>query len=162
MLFESSSQVKENAMDGPRHMHSFLDKKLLAPYWTQGSLLQLQEPPTTCPSSQPHQSSPQFKIQCNITIIQCMTSSTKWFLSFSSPHQTHYASPLLLKHATCPTHLLLLDLSPRKYLMISTNHEAPHYAIFSSLLLLPPLRYKYIPQQTILKLPQLIIFPSSQ
>ena len=109
-----SSQVKEIAMDGPRHMYSSLDKKLLTPYGTQGSLLQLQEPPTTCPSSEPHQSSPQFKIQCNIIIIQSMTRSTKWSLSFSSPHQTHYASLLLPKHATCPTHLLLPDLITQK------------------------------------------------
>jgi len=32
-------------MDGPRHTYSSSDKKLLAPYETQGSLLQLQEPP---------------------------------------------------------------------------------------------------------------------
>ena len=96
---------------------------------------------TTCPSSKPHQSSPQFKIQCNI-IFQSMTRSTKWSLSFSSPHQNPVCISCLLMpiHATCPTHLSLLDLISRKYLMISTNHKAPHCAIFSTLLLLthPP------------------------
>jgi hypothetical protein len=32
-------------MDGTRHMYSSSDKNLVAPFGTQGSLLQLQEPP---------------------------------------------------------------------------------------------------------------------
>jgi hypothetical protein len=47
--------------------------------------------------------------------------------------------------------------------MIGTNYEAPHYAIFSILLLLPPpLQAQiYSSQQTILTHPQLLItFPS--
>ena len=68
---------------------------------------------TTCPSAEPHQSGPQFKIQCNI-IFQSMTRSTKWSLSFALTIKTHYASLLLPIHATCPTHLLLLDLITQK------------------------------------------------
>jgi len=39
---------------------------------------------------------------------------------------------------TCPTHLILLDLSPQQYLARSTGLEAPPYPIFSNRLLLPP------------------------
>jgi hypothetical protein len=34
-----------------------------------------------------------------------------------------------------------------------TNHEAPHYAVFSSLLSLPPFSPKYLPQHPILEDP---------
>jgi len=110
-----SSQVKQNAMDGPHHMCSSSHKKLLAPYGTQGSwfITAVTRAPHPCPSSEPHQSSPQFTIQCNI-IFQSVTRSTKWSLSFSCPHQTHYASFLLPNHATCPTHLFLLDFITQK------------------------------------------------
>jgi len=48
-------------------------------------------------------------------------------------------------HATCYTHLIL-NSSLEQYLVRSKNHAVPLYAISSSLLLLPPLRFKYLPQ----------------
>jgi hypothetical protein len=50
--------------------------------------------------------------------------------------------------------------SPRKYLVRRTNHESPHHAIFSSLMLLPSLWPKCLPQHPILKHPQFKICPS--
>jgi len=38
--------------------------------------------------------------------------------------------------------------------MKRTKYEAPHYAVFSRLLPLPPLRSKYSPQRPVLKQPQ--------
>jgi len=40
----------------------------------------------------------------------------------------------------------------------STNHKAPHYAVFSSPVLPLPFLPKYLPQHPILKVPQPIFF----
>ena len=68
----------------------------------------------TCPYSEPDQSSPTstshfLKIHLNI-ILPSMPESSKWSLSLKFPHLNPvYASPLPLR-ATCPAHLILLDL----------------------------------------------------
>jgi hypothetical protein len=41
-------------------------------------------------------------------------------------------------HATCPAHLILLTIFGEAYKL--QNSKAPHYAVFSSLPSLPPLR----------------------
>jgi hypothetical protein len=41
--------------------------------------------------------------------------------------------------ATCPAHHILFDLITPIILVKRTSYEAPHYAVFSSLLPLPPL-----------------------
>jgi hypothetical protein len=43
-----------------------------------------------------------------------------------------------------------------------TNHEAPHYAVFSILLSLPPLRLKYLPEHPVLVNPQFTFLPFSK
>jgi hypothetical protein len=57
-----------------------------------------------------------------------------------------YAFLVFLKHATCPANLILLDfITPIiVYLVKSANYEAPHCAIFSSLLSLPPLSPEFV------------------
>jgi len=40
--------------------------------------------------------------------------------------------------ATCPAFLILSDLTVRIFGEAYTSYEAPHYAVFSSILLLPP------------------------
>jgi hypothetical protein len=66
-----------------------------------------------------------------------------------------YAFLNSLMRATCPAHLSLLDSITLiiVYLVTSTNYEVPHYAVFPSLLLLHPLRFKHFPQLPVLKHP---------
>ena len=45
--------------------------------------------------------------------------------------------PKTSTRATCPAHLILLDLM-NQYFVGNTNNDAPHYVIFSSFLSLPP------------------------
>ena len=124
-----------------------------------GSLLQLQEPPTLVPLLS--HTNPVHNLRSNVILFSNLWPGLPSGLCPSAvptKPTMHLSSYPTMPHA--PPISFFLISSPRKHLMISTNHEAPHYAIFSSLLLLP--MPKYIPQQTILKLPQLIIIPSCQ
>ena len=79
--------------------------------------------------------------------------STQWSPSLRFPQQdpnTPLSSPIC---TTCPAHLILLDLSPAKYWVRSTNHLAAHYAISSIPPLPIPPRSKYSPQYHVLKHP---------
>ena len=63
--------------------------------------------------------------------------SSKCSLSSRLSNQTPVFISLLPAHATFPAHLIFLRL-PQYYFVWITNHEAPHYAVFSILLLPPP------------------------
>jgi hypothetical protein len=60
--------------------------------------------------------------------------------------------------ATCPTHLIFLDIITRIILLRCANHEVPRYAVFSSLLLLP-LRHICLTQHSILESPYPTLLP---
>ena len=115
--------------------------------------------PATCPYPEPTPSSltPTFhflKIHLNI-ILPSTPGSPKWSLSLRFPHQNpEYASPLPPYALHAPPISFFSNLSPEIYWVRSTDHSAPHYAVFSTLLLLVPLRPKYSPQRPIPKHPQ--------
>jgi hypothetical protein len=44
-------------------------------------------------------------------------------------------------HATCPAYALLLDLLFLLYLVRRTNDKAPHYTVFSKLLIFLPYNF---------------------
>jgi hypothetical protein len=100
-----------------------------------GSLLCSQEPATgTCPD--PDASSPQLlthfpKFHYNIIFHLCMGLLSGLFpLGF--PTKKFYVFLISTVHITCPVHHILLDL------VKCTCFEAPHYAVCSNLLPLPP------------------------
>ena len=67
------------------------------------------------------------QIHLNITL-QSRPVSSQWSLYLSFPNQNPpYASSLPIR-TTCPTHLILLDFITRTI----SDHEAPHYAVFST------------------------------
>ena len=109
----------------------------------EGSLLCLQVP-ATFPYTEPDQSSacpPShfLKIHLNITFLS-KPESSEWSLSFSFPTKTLYAPPLSPVRATCPAHLILLDLITwiifsKKYRSLSSPLcSFLHSPIISSLL----------------------------
>ena len=86
----------------------------------EGSLPHSQEP-ATCPYSESARSSPYphtyhfLKFHLNI-ILPFKTGSPKWSLYLKFPHQNPiYASPLPIR-ATCPAHLIFLNLITRAVL----------------------------------------------
>jgi len=67
------------------------------------------------------------------------------------PHQALY-TPLLSPYALHATSISFFTiLSPETYWVSSTDHEVPHYAVFSTHLLPPTSYIKYFPQQPFLK-----------
>jgi hypothetical protein len=57
-----------------------------------------------------------------------MPRSSKWCLSgfLVKIAYTLFYRPMLAKY---PAYLILLDLSPKQYMMMSTSYKAPHYAV---------------------------------
>jgi hypothetical protein len=79
----------------------------------EGSLPCSQEP-STGPYPQPYQSNPHHAIlslKIHFNIVHSRTSwFSQWSFFFWLSHQYPIRIPLLIIHATCPTHLILLDL----------------------------------------------------
>jgi len=79
-----------------------------------------------------HTLSPYFpKVHSNI-IHPSLPGSSEWSLPFSFPTKILYAFLISSVHATCPAHLILLDLIT----LMTFGEEYLHYAAFSSV---PPL-----------------------
>jgi len=102
----------------------------------KGSLLCSQEP-VTGPYLQQDESSPHPYIVFPTSIL-ILSSHLHPYLSsglFPSVFLTKIVYAFLISpiHATCPTHAILLDL-----IAVIIFGEAPHYAVFSGLLPLPP------------------------
>jgi len=95
-----------------------------------------------------------FRVNCNI-ILQCKTRSSKWPLSFRSPHQNSVStSPVSYTcHTPQPSNSLLIW--SLEYLVRSTDNRAPRYVVFSTLLLPRPFfESKYLSQHPIYEHPQ--------
>jgi len=68
-----------------------------------------------------------------------MPRSSKWSLPFKfSEFFILYAFLISLIHVICPTCLIILDLITPVILRVVYRYEAPHYAVLSILLPLPP------------------------
>ena len=95
-----------------------------------------------------------FRVNCNV-IFQFMPRSSKWSLSFRSPHQKSVSTSSVSYNCHTsrpPNYLLIWSL---EYLVRSTDHKAPGYVVFSTLLLSRlSFESKYLPQYPILEHPQ--------
>jgi len=106
------------------------------------SLLHLQVP-ASCPCPESDQSvhappSSILKIHLNI-ILPSMPGSSKWTLSLRFSHQNPvciFPQPHTF-YMLCQSQFSQFD-HPKKYLVCSTDHSAPHYTVFSTLLLTCP------------------------
>jgi len=107
----------------------------------KGSLLCSQKPPTG-PYPEPHSfihSTPSHPVSLRYSLVSshlCLGLPSGLFPS-QLPTKILYeflSSPMC---TTCPAHLILLDFIIL-YMVKCTNYEVPHYAVFSSLLLLSP------------------------
>ena len=76
------------------------------------------------------------KVPLNI-LLPSTPGSSKRYLSPCFPTKTLCAPLLSPIRATCPAHFILLDLITQ-YWVSSTDHEAPHYVVFSTSALLRP------------------------
>jgi len=99
--------------------------------------LQCLQGPTTDPNPEPDEPSPHSPTLISLRSIIILSSHVHLCLPsglFPSgfPTELLYASPM---HATYPIHLIFLDFITQIKHM---SYEAPHYSVFSSLLLLPP------------------------
>ena len=134
-------------------------------YGTQGSLPHSQVP-TTCPYPEPARSSPHptphfLKIHLNI-VLPYMPGFPKWSVSLRFPPKKTYICHFPPICATCPTHLITLDLISRT--ILGENYRSLTSSICSFLhsRYLFPLRPKYSPQHPSLKHPQSMFLPQCE
>ena len=78
-----------------------------------------------------------FKIYSNV-ILFIYAYVFKWSLILRLPTKILYPLLFSLLHATCPTHLILLDFITLIISGEETNYKTPLYAVSFSTLLLPP------------------------
>jgi phosphatidylserine synthase len=126
-----------------------------------GSLLHPQEP-TTCPYSEPDQSSPpppcdptSWKSILILLFHLCLHLPSGLFLS-GFPTKTLYSPFIFPICATLPTHLILHDLMTR---IISSEEYKSLCSSLYSLLYLVPLRPKYLHQHSVLQHPRPTFLP---
>ena len=100
------------------------------------------------------------KTHLNI-ILPSTPGSPKWF-SFRFPNKTLY-KPLLSAYALHVPPISFFSIwSPEQYWVRSTDHQAPHYVVFSTPCYLVPLRPQYSPQNPILKHPHPSFLPQCE
>jgi hypothetical protein len=109
-----------------------------------GSLLFLQQPDLVLIMSQINLGHAFLSYSFDNHLIKIFVPSVRRFsklpLSLRFPHQTLHAPLVSAIRATCLACLILLDLITQIIFTSITNHEAVHYTVFSSLLLLPSAR----------------------
>ena len=102
-----------------------MDPKCSPPYSQQ---------PANCLYPEPNKRSARYSLYFCKTHFNIMfpskPRSSECSLSSRFPHQNSVYISLLSAHATFPAHLMFLRL-PQYYFVWITNHEAPHYAVFS-------------------------------
>ena len=85
------------------------------------------------------------------SILPSMCRSSKQSTSLGFPTKAPHAFLFFPICATCTIYLILLILSPKQYLVRSTNHAAAYYAVFNNLCQFVLVIPRYFPRHLILE-----------